>query len=246
MAFSNLLRPSLRSPAPLQRPNGPLTRFVLSALLLSPLAGGVAIILNGSPAFGVGVFAAIATVAGVGLWRHYPHARLGGCNFVTLLRAALVAGVAGALAAPAQGWVLAAIAAIAFALDGVDGRLARTSGLVSEFGARFDMEVDSVFALVLALIVWLSGTVGVWVLVLGVMRYLWVAAGWAVPWINAPLPEDVLRRKSVCVIQIAALVALVAPLLSGAAAALVAGSAAAALLWSFGADTLWLWRRRTA
>lgn len=246
MALIQTLRAPLRQPAPLPRPTGPLGRFLLAGVVFAPLAGVTAAALNGNPAIALAAFATIATVAGIGLWRHYPHVRLGGCNVVTLLRAALVAGVAAVLVAPTQSWALAGIAAVALALDGVDGRLARRSGLVSDFGARFDMEVDSVFALVLALIVWLSGTVGPWVMVLGVMRYLWVVAGCVLPWINTPLPDHVLRRKTVCVIQISALVVLVSPLLSGLAAALVAGGAAAALLWSFGADLVWLWHRRPA
>jgi phosphatidylglycerophosphate synthase len=249
MTFSDPLPPPLHPGAPLPRPTGPLVRFVLASALFAAVAGVTGAVLAGGMAgavVGLAGFAVIAGVAGVGLWRSYPHDRLGGCNLVTLFRSALIAGVAAALLAPAQGWALAGVATVAFALDGVDGKLARASGLVSDFGARFDMEVDSVLALVLACIVWLSGAVGPWVLVLGVMRYLWVAAGWVLPWINAPLPEQVMRRKTVCVIQIAALVLLVSPLLTGAAAAGVALVAAGILLWSFGADLVWLWQRRAA
>jgi phosphatidylglycerophosphate synthase len=245
MAFSDPVSSRTRLP----RPEGPLARFAALSLCFAALAGAVGGWLTGT-GFGASVaavgFAALAVVAGQGLWRHYPHDRLGGCNVVTLFRAALIAGVAAVLTQPAQGWALAVVAAVALALDGVDGKLARASGLVSDFGARFDMEVDSIFALVMALIVWLSGTVGVWVLVLGVMRYLWVAAGWILPWLNGPLPEQVMRRKTVCVIQIAALAALLTPVLTGHLAAAVAAVASAALLWSFGSDVIWLWRRREA
>lgn len=245
MAFSD----PYNARAPLPRPAGPLGRFAALAVCLVALAGAVGGWLTGT---GIGAtaaaagFIALAVIAGQGLWRHYPHDRLGGCNVVTLLRASLIAGVAAVLTEPAQGWALAVVAAVALALDGVDGKLARASGLVSDFGARFDMEVDSIFAFVMALIVWLSGTVGAWVLVLGVMRYLWVAAGWVLPWLNGPLPEQVMRRKTVCVIQIAALAALLTPALTGQAASAVAAVASAALLWSFGSDVVWLWRRRMA
>lgn len=241
MAFSDPVHP--RAPAP------PIATFAALAVVLLAVAAVTGRALTGTllgTTVGVAGFAALALVAGIGLHRHYPHDRLGACNAVTLFRAALISGVGAVLVDPAQSWTLAVTAAVALALDGVDGKLARASGLVSDFGARFDMEVDSVFALLLALIVWTSGTVGPWVMALGVMRYVWVAAGWVLPWLNAPLPDHVMRRKTVCVIQIAALVALVSPALAGVPAVITAALASAALLWSFGADFVWLWRRRTA
>ncbi len=241
MAFSDPLHP--RAPAP------PVASFAALAVAFGAVAAVAGRTLTGTltgMVAAIVLFASIALIAGLGLARHYPHDRLGACNAVTLFRAALIAGVGAMLTAPAQGWTLAAVAAFALALDGVDGKLARASGLVSDFGARFDMEVDSIFALLLALIVWTSGTVGPWVMVLGVMRYLWVAAGWVLPWLNAPLPDHVMRRKTVCVIQIAALVALVSPALTGTPALVTAAIASAALLWSFGADLVWLWQRRAA
>ena len=42
------------------------------------------------------------------------------------------------------------------ALDGVDGWLARRSGIASAFGARFDMEIDALLILVLAVLAWRS------------------------------------------------------------------------------------------
>lgn len=241
MAFSDPLHP--RAPAP------PVAAFAGLAVAFMAVAGVTGRALSGTltgTMAALAIFAAIAAIAGLGLARHYPHDRLGACNAVTLFRAALIAGVGAMLTAPAQGWTLAAMAALALTLDGVDGKLARASGLVSDFGARFDMEVDSVFALLLALLVWTSGTVGAWVMVLGVMRYVWVAAGWVLPWLNGPLPDHVMRRKTVCVIQIAALVALISPALTGGAAVAVAAGASAALVWSFGADLVWLWQRRAA
>ncbi|THF72629.1 MAG: hypothetical protein E8G75_10490 [Sulfitobacter sp. SK025] len=60
----------------------------------------------------------------------------------------------------------------------------------------------------------------------------------------APLP-DRFGRKVVCVIQIAALIALQAPVVSGGIALSVTLGAALALIWSFGRDILWLWRHQT-
>ena len=58
-----------------------------------------------------------------------------------------------------------ALATVALVLDGVDGRVARRTGTVSAFGARFDMEVDAFLILVLSVCV--AAQVGWWVLAIG-------------------------------------------------------------------------------
>ena len=202
-----------------------------------------------------GVPAFVFFIAGVVfMWRqlpvHYPHARFGSCNGVTLLRAGLGASLLTPLLfgdagqAAWGGWAVALVALFALLLDGVDGWLARREGLASGFGARFDMEIDAALALILALHAFADGMGGVVVLTLGVMRYVFVAASWGLPWMAAPLP-DKFGRKVVCVIQIAALIALQVPILGSGAALGITWVAVTALIWSFGRDTLWLWRHRS-
>lgn len=195
----------------------------------------------------------LVLLGAVVLWdklpRHYPHPRFGACNTVTLLRAGLGATLLTPLLSlgggmdTAQSWTIVLVASIALSLDGVDGWLARRDGLTSSFGARFDMEVDAALAFILSLLALADGTVGPVVLVLGLMRYAFVAASWALPWLAAPLPEKT-GRKVVCVIQIAALIVLQAPIITGHFALTIASGAAVALIWSFGRDILWLWRHR--
>lgn len=185
----------------------------------------------------VGVIAAAAR-------RHHPFPRLGPANLVTAVRAVLTAILAGLLDAPLSAggrWAAVAIGLVAVALDGVDGRLARRSGMASRFGARFDMEVDALLILVLSALAWRNGRAGGWVLLSGLLRYLFVAAGWLAPWLARPLPPR-RRRQAICVIQIAALLLVLAPVVPGALAAVLAAGALAALAWSFLVDVIWLWR----
>ena len=51
-------------------------------------------------------------------------------------------------------------------------------------------------------------------------------------------------RKTVCVIQIATLTALLAPPVQPPLSPVLAAMATALLIGSFGADVIWLWRRR--
>ncbi len=193
-------------------------------------------------------FAVISLVALTGLIRHFGSATLGACNVVTLVRAAITALLAGAIIVPATtqtaAWALCAAATLTFALDGIDGWLARRTGMASGFGARFDMEVDAALGAVLALILWRWSQAGPAVLVLGAARYVFIVATMIRPRLGAPLP-DRFRRKVVCVIQIGVLIVLLMPLTPGSLMIPIAAGAATALVWSFAVDIRWLLARGT-
>ncbi|MEX3015446.1 CDP-alcohol phosphatidyltransferase family protein [Gymnodinialimonas hymeniacidonis] len=186
------------------------------------------------------VFAVLAAFAGAALAQSYPHSRLGFCNTVTLLRLSLASVLVGACVAGGwSAWPAFAVASTAFALDGLDGFLARREELSSEFGAQFDMEVDSILALTLAALAFQSGAAGAYVLLLGLPRYLFGSAQLVFPWLKGDLPAR-FSRKVVCVIQIAALLLMVLPLVGSPLTDWIAGFAAFALIWSFWRDIVWL------
>jgi phosphatidylglycerophosphate synthase len=193
-----------------------------------------------------GVFATILIVAAIGRRTHHPFARVGPANQVTAVRAllvALVAGLIGEALTPALAIGALAVSAVATALDGVDGWLARHTGMVSTFGARFDMEVDALLIQVLAVLVWQDGKAGVWVLASGLLRYAFVLAGRVWPWLRRPLSPTV-RGKTICVVQILGLLIALLPIITPPASAIVAGVALAALVYSFAVDIAWLWTQR--
>lgn len=172
---------------------------------------------------------------------------LGRANRVTLLRGFIVALLGGFLFAPEvfvdHGTWLAGLVLLALGLDGLDGYLARRHAEVSDFGARFDMEVDAALMLVLSAALVLSGQFGPWVLAIGLLRYLFMAVGLALTWIARPLP-DRFRRKFVCVVQVVALLAALVPFLPESLRTAALALALMALLASFATDLLWLYRAR--
>ena len=198
------------------------------------------------PAKVIGVFAAIAIVAAAGLREHHPFPRFGPANITTTIRALLVAAVAGfigeAFARPVAS-IAATLASIATALDGVDGWLARRTEMASDFGARFDMEIDALLIQTLAILVWQSGKAGAWVLASGLIRYAFVAAGRIWPWLRGPLTPT-LRGRLICVVQLTALIAAILPRVVPPASAWIAAGGLGVLCYSFFVDTLRLWHRR--
>ena len=170
----------------------------------------------------------------------------GPANLVTGVRALLVAFLARDVVAssPDSATTTVFVALIATVLDGVDGWVARRTGTASASGARFDMEVDALLILVLAILVWQSGKAGPWVIVSGLLRYVFVAAGWLLPWMRRPLTPT-LRARTICIVQIAGLLLALLPAIAPPASAWIAAVSLAALSYSFLIDTVWLWKRRS-
>ncbi|MEV6237933.1 CDP-alcohol phosphatidyltransferase family protein [Lentzea sp. NPDC051838] len=178
---------------------------------------------------------------GYGMQRHRTTS-LGPADRVTLARGLMVGAVT-ALVADRAGQdvpvaLVVTLAAVALSLDWVDGQVARRTGTSSALGARFDMEVDAFLILVLS--AYVAVQMGPWVLAIGLMRYVFVAASWRFRWMNAPLPASY-ARKVVAAVQGIFLVVAASGLLPFAA--VLVGLALASLVWSFGRDVLWLWRQ---
>jgi phosphatidylglycerophosphate synthase len=196
-------------------------------------------------AIATGVFAAMMATVGATIGRGHPFPRFGPANYVTMSRAMVVALVAGLISHPGTTivlWFVVCVTALAAVLDGFDGWFARRSGMASVFGARFDTEIDAALIMVLSVLAWQYGKAGSWVLLSGLLRYLFVAAGWMFPWLRGSL-SPTWRGKTIAITQLVVLICAVAPIipvwLSSSAAAL----ALAALGWSFAIDVIRLWRQ---
>ncbi|WP_339799719.1 CDP-alcohol phosphatidyltransferase family protein [uncultured Marinobacter sp.] len=187
-------------------------------------------------------FALILTLSQI----HSRHV-LGPADRVTLARAVLVLFLASLTLQPdllaRLIWPFALLCVVALLLDGVDGHIARKTGTSSAFGARFDMELDAFFILLLCFAALVLDKAGPWVLLIGLIRYGFVVAAFAAPFLNDPLPES-FRRKTVCVWQ---LVTLMIALLPVTPLWLASGSLLVALIllcWSFAIDVRYLMAHR--
>ena len=229
---------------------GPLTGLIALVLLIAALAGAVPRSGAGLSAAGwvVGVTCGVITNAALarGLSR-YRRDRLSPADWVTLARATLVAGVAALVAdsfvQPAAVTILVSLSVAALVLDAVDGWVARRTRTTGMLGAHFDAEVDAFLILVLS--VYVARSAGAWVLAIGAARYVFLAAGWALPWMREPLPPRYWRKVVAAtqgIVLTVAAAGVLPPAVTGAALVV----ALALLAESFGRDVWWLWSRRHA
>ncbi|HEX6523822.1 MAG TPA: CDP-alcohol phosphatidyltransferase family protein [Streptosporangiaceae bacterium] len=164
-------------------------------------------------------------------------------DWITLTRTLLIAGVAGLVAdsfsRPTSITALVTLAAVALALDAVDGQVARRTGTATPLGGRMDGEVDAFLILLLSIAV--AQDYGGWVLAIGAARYALLLAGWLIPWLAAPLPPRY-WRKVVAAVQGIVLTVAASGVPSRLTGMIAVAAALLLLAESFGRDVIWLYR----
>lgn len=243
-----------------ERPGFSLSRMALAGVAtggaaLFALAWGIAAQNQYGHSYILGAFAVYlpaSLIIVLRIARFHPHTQFGFANGITLIRlvvCSLLAGLAVEVIISSENinvraaWFFFAIAVGSLILDGFDGLAARCQGLSSPFGARFDMEVDALQILALSVVAFALTKAGWWILISGLLRYVFMAASCIWPVLDAELPSS-WRRKTVAVIQGGVVAALLAPIIVPPLSIVAAGVALALLLYSFAVDIIWLLRER--
>ncbi|WP_051608757.1 CDP-alcohol phosphatidyltransferase family protein [Fodinicurvata fenggangensis] len=214
--------------------------LVAGQSLLKVLAG----ISTGALILPFFLYLGIACGVWLGLPAHLPQRSFGLANGITLLRAVLTCLLAGLVVqTPPEllGWLPLAGALTILLLDGLDGWVARKTAQASAFGARFDMEMDSLLVLLLCATVLLMDKAGPWVLLAGGLRYIFLAGTGLLPWMKGTLPES-FRRKALYVISTCGVILALAPVVTGPLSHVISVVAVAGLVISFMIDISWLYR----
>jgi phosphatidylglycerophosphate synthase len=233
-------------------PDAPLRTSVIRAsalglLVVVALAWAVRAWLQLGPLYPGKVAAVFATMMAIAfglVGDHHPYLRFGPANHVTMIRAMLVTLIASLIGEPAIAVVATtatALAVLMTVLDGVDGWLARRSRMASAFGARFDVETDALLVMSMSVLVWQHGKAGAWVLLGGMMRYVFVMAGSWLRWMARPL-RPTRRAKTVSVCHMVGVSVALAPIISPPLSAMAVAVTLIALSWSFAVDVRRLWR----
>jgi phosphatidylglycerophosphate synthase len=190
-----------------------------------------------------GLLSGLAAAALGTLWLRRSASRhdvaiLGPADVVTLVRAVLVVAVTALVVdGGTHTGLLVTMAAVALALDLVDGQVARRTGTVSTFGASLDMEVDAWLILVLSVEV--APRVGWWVLAIGLARYCLALAAMLLPVLRRTVP---VRRwaKVVAAVQGVALLVVTTGWLPIPVSRVLLGVALLLLVESFAHQVRWL------
>ncbi|MEM8486997.1 MAG: CDP-alcohol phosphatidyltransferase family protein [Bacteroidota bacterium] len=112
------------------------------------------------------------------LWRGNagwtPHGGFGRANAITLAR--LIAGLSLCFlgSTSASGLLVFILALGVLIVDGLDGWMARRHNEASEFGEYFDKETDAFFLLILCFVAYFQEKAGLWIILPGLLRYLFV------------------------------------------------------------------------
>lgn len=198
----------------------------------------VAVALSIRPHWGTAVLSAL--VIGVGAGRSLARGESWTlADQVTTTRLGLIV-IFCALGLPGPGfdWLAVTVGAVALALDGVDGFVARRTGSTAT-GAIYDEAVDALFILLLG--IGLVSLWGWWTVLPGTLYYLFHGVAFFRSAWRRPLSASMLR-KTVAASQGILLLSAGTPLAQahswfGAGAA---GLAVLALIFSFGRDIRWL------
>lgn len=192
----------------------------------------------------VGYLGALSLAVAAGPWRPVParpaDPSIGPANLITLARSLLVGAVIALVVSGfSGGWqdgqraLAVGLSVVAVILDGVDGRVARRTRTSSAFGARFDVEIDSVLALALA--IGLARELTPLALVLGLARYLYLTGARIWPWLNLALPTR-LSRKIIGLLGTLTLIIATADFGPPSLGIGVVAAGTAVVLFSFGRD----------
>jgi phosphatidylglycerophosphate synthase len=179
-----------------------------------------------------------STTSGAGLAGRRP------ADLVTTFRGVLVAvlgvlvGTALLSGEPTRSWEVVWVAVPAWALDALDGYVARRTGTASDRGALLDSAVDGTLVLVLS--VALAGTAP-WALVGGLLWPAFLAVQvWRPAW-RRTLPHSIARKVAGGTLT-GTLAIGAAPFWPGSAVQAAVALAVLGVTWSFAVDVRWLER----
>jgi phosphatidylglycerophosphate synthase len=168
--------------------------------------------------------------------RWTPSGIFGPANTVTAIRLAMVSGLCTMGFLEGLGPAAALLVLTIFALDGLDGWLAKRTGQSSPFGAAFDMECDALLVLVGTLLLYMRGRLGVYILIPGFLRYVYsLGVAWFAGGVEPPPSRSGRYIFSVFAVSMIASLWPIEPIhapLAVVATLLIAFSFARGLLWS--------------
>jgi phosphatidylglycerophosphate synthase len=212
--------------------NEKLTNWSVQHAILMSIAIGAGILERSTLLVGVtaagSFFGLLMRLKG----QYTPFGHFGPANAITLVRLIVTLSM---LVMPVTNplWLITLIWLLVGA-DGLDGWMARRCNSASDFGQLLDNETDAILLLVACMLLYLSGRLGEWILIPGVLRYLFV---FFIHRVRRPVAGRTVRgnwlTRSIGVIATLVLATCLFPGLPPAASALLGGGVAVVITGSF-------------
>lgn len=169
-------------------------------------------------------------------------ATFGPGNTLTILRAVMIAVLAGFLTSPRPeaplAWLPGVLYTLAALIDLFDGYLARITNHTTRLGQMLDMRIDGLGVLIAALLIVQYGQVPLWYLLVALARYIFLAGIWIRTRLGVPVYElpPSLSRRPLAGVQMGFMAVILWPLFSPPATYLAATLFAIPFLVGFSKD----------
>jgi len=130
-------------------------------------------------------------------------------------------------------------------MDGLDGFIARKYNLVSKFGEIIDQESDNFLMLVISISLYLNKDVSLYVFLIPLYRYTFLASMKKHDWLKRTLPSS-LFRKIACVLTIVLMIMSQDVYLDYENTVFLVNLSLFIITFSFSKDIIWLYRNKNA
>lgn len=165
-------------------------------------------------------------------------------NVMTILRAVMIAALAGFLTSPRPeaylAWLPGVLYTLAAIIDLFDGYVARLTNHTTRLGQMLDLRFDGLGVLIAALLIVQYGQVPLWYLLVALARYIFLAGMWLRKRLGKPIYElpPSLSRRPLAGVQMGFMAVMLWPLFSPPATYLAATLFAIPFLIGFSKDWL--------
>ena len=143
------------------------------------------------------------------------------------------------------GKIIIILSTVSLIMDGLDGFIARKYNLVSRFGEIIDQESDNFLMLVISISLYLNKDVGLYVFLIPLYRYTFLASMKKYDWLKRTLPSSQFR-KIACVLTIVLMIMSQDVYFNYENTVFLVFLSLFIITFSFSKDIIWLYRNKNA
>jgi phosphatidylglycerophosphate synthase len=144
-----------------------------------------------------------------------------------------------------EGKIIIILSTLSLIMDGLDGFIARKYNLVSKFGEIIDQESDNFLMLVISISLYLNKDIGLYVFLIPLYRYIFLASMKKYDWLKKTLPISQFR-KIACVLTIILMIMSQDVYIDYENTVFLVILSLFIITFSFSKDIIWLYRNKNS